>query len=51
MDARLRVAELARQPTAATKNRLRAIASRALPHDMLNVHFDGVFRKIEPRRD
>ena len=39
------------QSAAATQNRFGAIVRRALPHDMLNVHFDGVFREVEPRRD
>src|SRR3984893_17910223 len=38
---------LTRQPTTPAENRLGAIASGALPHDMLDVHFDGVFRKIQ----
>lgn len=32
---------------APAKNRLGAIVRRKLPHNVLDVHFDGVFRKIE----
>src|ERR1700739_1074060 len=38
---------LTRQPTTPAENRLGAIASGALPHDMVDVHLDGVFRKIQ----
>src|SRR5215467_7496542 len=33
------------------KNRFGAIVRRKLPHDMLDVHFDRVFRKIKLGRD
>src|SRR5216684_1802247 len=35
------------QPFAPTKHRLGAVMSGTLPHDMLNMHFYGVFRKVE----
>ena len=35
------------QPFAPTKDRLGAIMSEALPHDMSNMHFHSVFRTIE----
>ena len=35
------------QPFAPTKDRLSAVMSGALPHDMLNMHFHGVFRQVE----
>ena len=35
------------QPFAPTKDRLGAVMSGALPHDMLNMHFHGVFRQVE----
>src|SRR4051794_16563595 len=38
---------MTRQSATPAENRLGAIASGALPHDMLNVHFDGVFRELQ----
>ena len=35
------------QPFAPTKHRLGAVMSGTLPHDMLNMHFHGVFRQVE----
>ena len=35
------------KPAAPTKDRLGAVMSGALPQDMLNMHFYGVFRKFE----
>jgi len=35
------------QPFAPTKDGLGAVMSGTLPHDMLNMHFYGVFRKVE----
>ena len=33
---------------APTKDRLGAVMSGTFSHDMLNMHFYGVFRKVEP---
>src|SRR5438132_13822134 len=38
---------MTRQSAAPAQNRLGAIASGTLPQDMLNMHFYGVFRKVE----
>ena len=35
------------QPFAPTKDRLGAVMSGTFPHDMLNMHFHGVFRQVE----
>ena len=35
------------QPFAPTKDRLGAVMSGTFPHDMLNMHFYGVFRQAE----
>ena len=38
---------MTRQPSAPAKYRLGAVMSGALPQDMLDMHFYGVFRKVE----
>ena len=35
------------QSFAPPKDRLRAVMSGTLSHDVLNMHFDGVFRQVE----
>ena len=35
------------QPFTPTKHRLGAVMSGTFPHDMLNMHFYGVFRQVE----
>ena len=49
MNARVsaRMTVVARRPPAPAKDRLGAVMRGALPHDMLNMHFYGVFRKVE----
>ena len=42
---------MARQPSAPAKDRLGAVMSGALPQDMLNMHFYGIFRKVELDRN
>jgi hypothetical protein len=36
-----------KQTSAPAKDRLGAVMSGTLPQDMLNMHFHGVFRKVE----
>ena len=42
---------MAGQPPAPAQDRLGAVVSGAFPQDMLNMHFHGIFRKLELDRD